>query len=156
MPTLTPNYSFNLPLVNNATDADLWGGFLNANWTSLDTLLNNIIPAVGDIEFNTTGTNPSTKYSGTTWVRVAEGRFIVGEGEGTDADSATRTYPQGNDSVGTYEHTLTEAELPAAPVELYSCNDFGVSTASETMSLDPINSGRVACHKIRVKRCRLC
>ena len=42
MPTLTPNFSFNLPLVNNATDADLWGGLLNANWTSIDTLL--VIP----------------------------------------------------------------------------------------------------------------
>lgn len=39
MPNLTPNYSFNLPLVNNATDADLWGGQLNSNWSSLDTLL---------------------------------------------------------------------------------------------------------------------
>jgi hypothetical protein len=37
MPNSTTNYSFNLPLVNNATDADLWGGQLNSNWTSLDT-----------------------------------------------------------------------------------------------------------------------
>ena len=39
MPNSTTNYSFNLPLVNNATDADLWGGQLNSNWTSLDSLL---------------------------------------------------------------------------------------------------------------------
>lgn len=39
MPNLTTNYSFNLPLVNNATDADLWGGQLNSNWTSLDGIL---------------------------------------------------------------------------------------------------------------------
>lgn len=39
MPTLTPNYSFNLPLVNNPTDQDLWGGYLNANFSSIDSIL---------------------------------------------------------------------------------------------------------------------
>jgi hypothetical protein len=39
MPTFTTNYNFNKPLVNNATDADLWGGQLNTNFDSLDTLL---------------------------------------------------------------------------------------------------------------------
>ncbi len=40
MPNLTTNYSFYLPLVNDPTDEDLWGGYLNANWTSIDTILN--------------------------------------------------------------------------------------------------------------------
>lgn len=40
MPNLTPNYSFNLPLVNDPTDQDLWGGELNTNWSSIDTILN--------------------------------------------------------------------------------------------------------------------
>ena len=39
MPTLTPNYGFYLPLVNNVTDQDLWGGYLNSNWSSVDTIL---------------------------------------------------------------------------------------------------------------------
>lgn len=39
MPNLTTNFDFNKPLVNNATDADLWGGYLNDNWDSLDTYL---------------------------------------------------------------------------------------------------------------------
>lgn len=39
MPGSTTNYAFNLPLVNDPIDADLWGGQLNANWTSLDALL---------------------------------------------------------------------------------------------------------------------
>ncbi len=39
MPSSTTNYAFNLPLVNDPIDADLWGGQLNANWTSLDALL---------------------------------------------------------------------------------------------------------------------
>jgi microcystin-dependent protein len=39
MPGSTTNYAFNLPLVNDPIDADLWGGQLNANWTSIDSLL---------------------------------------------------------------------------------------------------------------------
>lgn len=39
MPNLTTNYSFNKPLVNDATDEDLWGGYLNDNWDSVDSLL---------------------------------------------------------------------------------------------------------------------
>jgi microcystin-dependent protein len=37
MPTPTTNYSFNIPTVG--ADDELWGGFLNVNWTALDTLL---------------------------------------------------------------------------------------------------------------------
>lgn len=40
MPNLTTNHEFNKPLVNNATDADLWGGYLNDNWDAIDSLLN--------------------------------------------------------------------------------------------------------------------
>ena len=39
MASSTTNYSFTLPAVASATDADLWGGQLNSNWTSLDSLL---------------------------------------------------------------------------------------------------------------------
>ena len=37
MPTLTTNYDFQLPV--EGADDDVWGGFLNANWTALDTRL---------------------------------------------------------------------------------------------------------------------
>jgi len=36
MPTTTPNLNLNKPLVNNPTDADLWGGYLNTNADILD------------------------------------------------------------------------------------------------------------------------
>ncbi len=36
MPALTTNYSLNKPLVNNATDQDLWGGYLNDNFDTVD------------------------------------------------------------------------------------------------------------------------
>lgn len=39
MPTFTTNFSFFLPLVNDPIDEDIWGGQLNANWTSIDNEL---------------------------------------------------------------------------------------------------------------------
>jgi len=47
MPNLTTNYSFNKPLVNDPIDEDLWGGQLNSNWDSVDTIL----PAISATEF---------------------------------------------------------------------------------------------------------
>lgn len=39
MPTFTTNYALQKPLVNNATDQDLWGGELNDDLDNIDTLL---------------------------------------------------------------------------------------------------------------------
>lgn len=37
--TLTPNYNFYLPGVNNPSDANNWGTYLNDNFSSIDTLM---------------------------------------------------------------------------------------------------------------------
>lgn len=42
MPTLTPNYGWNLPLVNDPTDEDQWGGLLNENISDQDTVVKSI------------------------------------------------------------------------------------------------------------------
>ncbi len=39
MSTTTTNFAFILPAVNSATDEDLWGGYLNTNWTATDGFL---------------------------------------------------------------------------------------------------------------------
>lgn len=39
MPTSTTNFSLNKPLVNNATDQDLWGDYTNTNWDTVDSTL---------------------------------------------------------------------------------------------------------------------
>lgn len=39
MPTSTTNFSLNKPLVNNATDQDLWGGYWNDNADTIDAAL---------------------------------------------------------------------------------------------------------------------
>ena len=60
MPASTTNYSFNLPLVNNATDADLWGGQLNTNWTNADTIIYNASPIGQMVDF--AGTSAPTYW----------------------------------------------------------------------------------------------
>jgi len=39
MSTTTPNFGFIKPAVNDISDADLWGGYLNDDWDLLDTEL---------------------------------------------------------------------------------------------------------------------
>lgn len=58
MSTTTTNYSFILPGVNDPTDQDLWGGYLNSNWTSIDSLLK--------LASNTTTSTKTTAYTITT------------------------------------------------------------------------------------------
>lgn len=39
MATTTANFGFLLPAVNDPIDANVWGGFLNTNWTDTDSYL---------------------------------------------------------------------------------------------------------------------
>lgn len=52
MPTTTPNLGLYLPLVNDVTDQDLWGGYLNENSDTLDTDVHTLqvsVAAIGTI-----------------------------------------------------------------------------------------------------------
>lgn len=64
MPNHTPFYNFNLPLVNSATDQDLWGGYLNDNFSSLDTDLKSLQDQITGIQ--TLPPGAMTDYGGTT------------------------------------------------------------------------------------------
>lgn len=54
MPASTPNYSFSLPTVGG--DTDVWGGFLNQNWSTLDDLLSGTTTVDGIVMINADGT----------------------------------------------------------------------------------------------------
>lgn len=107
MPNSTPNYGWNLPLVNNATDADLWGGQLNSNWSDLDTELKTVSDAiqlpVGSVYINySDNTNPATLLGYGTWTSL-QNRFLIGAGG---------TYSAGSTG-GATTHTLTANEIPS-------------------------------------------
>jgi len=61
----TPNFNFILPAVNSPVDQDLWGGYLNENWSSLDTILAGLAPE-GTVQVGTGmdywGTTAPTGY----------------------------------------------------------------------------------------------
>lgn len=67
MPTLTPNYSWNLPLVADPIDADLWGTQLNANFSAQDTTVKAIsnvanaaaVSSFGDLKPTAASSAPS-------------------------------------------------------------------------------------------------
>lgn len=67
---------------------------------------------IGSVLFSTDNNNPGTRFSGTTWEQIAEGRFIAGEGTGNDG-TESKAIAAGEDTSGKYNHQLTEGELPA-------------------------------------------
>jgi hypothetical protein len=125
MPTSTANFGFQKPLVNNAIDADLWGGILNTNWDDVDSILTSFVPAIGDVELNITGTNPSSKYPiSTTWVLVSEGRALVG------LDSTDPDFNTAEETGGAKTHTLTVDEMPAHAHTISPISILNISNSS--------------------------
>jgi hypothetical protein len=138
MATQTPNYDFNLPAVNSPTDEDLWGTELNANWSSIDTLLKAVSDAanaagrlpVGSIYTNyDDNTNPASLLGYGTWVAVGQGRVLIGVGTGTDANGTMETFAEG-DTGGEYTHTLTTAEIPTLTGTVPARSAFGPVSGS--------------------------
>jgi hypothetical protein len=60
MATNTTNYSWSKPTVGG--DEDAWGGFLNANWDSLDTLLGGVTNAEFSVLNGLTATTTELNY----------------------------------------------------------------------------------------------
>ena len=60
MPTTTTNYSWNKPAVGG--DEDAWGGYLNGNWDSVDTLLGGVTNAQFSVLNGLTATTTELNY----------------------------------------------------------------------------------------------
>ena len=60
MPTTTTNYSWNKPAVGG--DEDAWGGYLNGNWDSIDTLLGGVTNAQFSVLNGLTATTTELNY----------------------------------------------------------------------------------------------
>jgi len=60
MPTTTTNYSWNKPSVGG--DEDAWGGYLNGNWDSVDTLLGGVTTAQFSVLNGLTATTAELNY----------------------------------------------------------------------------------------------
>lgn len=75
----------------------------------LTAILNRFFP-VNSVYFTAVDVNPSYTMGGT-WIRVSEGKFLVGVGNGLDGNSNGKSFAAG-ENWGEYTHTLTEAEIP--------------------------------------------
>lgn len=73
----------------------------------INTTLDSIYP-VGSVYISLTSTNPGTYLKGT-WEQFAQGRTLIGVGEGSDGAN-TQTFDV-NDTGGEYKHLLTKKEL---------------------------------------------
>lgn len=68
-----------------------------------------LVYPVGSLYFSTNSTNPSTLFGGT-WQPYAQGRTIIGAGQGNDG-STSMSFTSGQE-VGEYNHLLTIDEMP--------------------------------------------
>jgi hypothetical protein len=75
MPTTTTNYSFNKPTVGG--DEDAWGGYLNGNWDTLDTLLGGVTNAELSILDGATVTTAELNYNDITTLGTVEASKVV-------------------------------------------------------------------------------
>lgn len=84
-------------------------GTLTGDWS---TLIDLIYP-VGSVFFSADNVNPGTRFTGTTWTQISQGRFIAGVGTGNDGTDTHAVNPGADSGTGEYNHQLTVAEIPA-------------------------------------------
>jgi hypothetical protein len=98
------------------------------------TLIDYLYP-IGSVYFSVGNTNPATRFAGTGWTQISEGRFIVGVGSDQDDNSVTKTFTEGENN-GEYQHTLTVAEMPSHGHNVLGRNErFGRTNSSSKTSV---------------------
>jgi hypothetical protein len=95
------------------------------------SLLNSVYP-VGSLYLSVEASNPTSIFGGV-WNQVGQGRFLVGDGTGIDANSTGKTFTR-VDKVGEYSHTQTVSELATHNHDIFitrsSQNDDNASPAT--------------------------
>lgn len=67
---------------------------------------------VNSIYISVSSKDPSSLWEGTTWEQIAQGRTLIGQGSGTDANGVSKSFSNGSTG-GEYSHTLTVQEMPS-------------------------------------------
>lgn len=78
---------------------------------TLTTLIDLLYP-IGSVYLSFTNVNPGTRFTGTTWEQVSQGRFLVGIGTGVDGNNTSMEFSAGNNNNGSYETNLTTDQVP--------------------------------------------
>lgn len=115
---------------------------------------------VGSLQLTFDDNNPTDRIAGTTWVQVAEGRFLVGTGKHIDKNGTERDFCPGGEAEekaglrggsgdirGEYKVTLTEDQLPShshlvdiGAVDVQVPNEAGDGFASQTTDVGTVDS----------------
>jgi hypothetical protein len=106
--TVTGNSRITNRIDTNTIYADT---YLNLPTTDTRADIVNHIYPVGSIFLSFTNVNPSVRFTGTTWVQVSQGRFVVGVGTGYDGIQ-NKLFKAGNND-GEYAHQLSINEIPS-------------------------------------------
>jgi hypothetical protein len=89
------------------------------------TLIDYLYP-VGAVYLDTLDVNPQTRFVGTTWGKISEGKFLAGVGSGADKNLTNQILLAGDDaSIGEYTHRLTVTEMPSHTHDLTSFSYVG-------------------------------
>jgi hypothetical protein len=84
------------------------------------TLIDYLYP-VGAVYLDTFDVNPQTRFTGTTWTKISEGKFLAGVGNGVDKNLTNQAFSAGDDvSIGEYGHTLNDDEMASHTHEGYT------------------------------------
>lgn len=67
---------------------------------------------VGSVFISFASDNPGTRFVGTTWSQVSQGKYLVGVGTGVDGNNNSATFTAGNNNSGSYSQTLTNDQVP--------------------------------------------
>ena len=105
-----------------------FSGTLSADGLSVNgyaTIVDYLYP-VGAVYLDTLNVNPQTRFAGTTWGKISEGKFLAGVGSGADKNLTNQILLAGDDaSIGEYTHKLTVTEMPSHTHDLTSFSYVG-------------------------------
>lgn len=93
-------------------------------------LIDYIYP-IGSVYFSVDSSDPSSKFIGTNWSQISQGKFIVGVGTGSDGTD-TAAFILRDNSNGKYKHKLT---IPEMPIHTHTCLNFDPTRVSQDIDI---------------------
>jgi len=154
MPTTTTNYSWNKPTVGG--DEDAWGGYINGNWDSLDTLLGGVSNTELQILDGATVTTSEINVLSGITATSSELNYVdvtvLGTTEASKAVTADANGIVTFDNGIAEEHTSVTSSGNSVTVDLHDGTNFS-HTLTENTSFtfsNPVSSGKVSSFTLKL------
>lgn len=154
MPTTTTNYSWNKPTVGG--DEDAWGGYLNGNWDSLDTLLGGVSNAELQILDGATVTTAELNLLDGVTATTAELNYVdvttLGTTEASKAVTADANGVVTFDNGISEEYTAVTSTANATTINLQDGTNFSHTLTENTTFTfsNPAASGKVSSFTLKL------